>query len=90
MTPEQKALARHALGLPNVLGLSYRNHYVTGPGSVDYAQWMDLVKSGHAKWRAGSELSGGDPVFWLTRAGAKLVLRGDECLREEDFPEVVN
>src|SRR5690606_27160603 len=88
MTPEQRNLARHALGLPNKRRMSYRNHFVTGPGCSDYDRWMGMVERGHAKRRDASPLSGGDPVFWLTGSGAKLALARGERLDPEDFPEI--
>jgi hypothetical protein len=85
MTPEQVELARHALGLPNRRRQSYRNHFVAGEGHSDYAAWCDMVEKGFARGRTGSPLSGGDPVFWLTMAGASLALRRGERLDPDDF-----
>ncbi|MER8591490.1 hypothetical protein NKH33_07785 [Mesorhizobium sp. M1182] len=88
MTPAQKDLARHALGLPNRQRRSYRNHFVTGSGGNDHREWMALVEAGHAWRRAGSELTGGSDLFRLTRAGAELVLEKRESLDPEAFPAV--
>ncbi|RWO57262.1 hypothetical protein [Mesorhizobium sp.] len=91
MTPAQKELARHALGLPNRQRRSYRNHFVTGEGGSDHREWMALVEAGHAWRRAGSQLrglTGGDDLFRLTRAGAELALEKRERLNPEDFPKV--
>lgn len=85
MSPEQIELARHALGLDGYRKKSYRNHFVTGPGSDDYTNWQAMVAAGYAKRRAGSALTGGDDLFWLTEAGARLALKG-ETLDQEDFP----
>lgn len=86
MTPEQIELARHALGLPNKRRQSYRNHFVAGEGHSDYVAWCDMVEKGLARGKKGSQLTGGDPVFWLTRLGAERVLRKGERLCPEDFP----
>lgn len=86
MTPAQIELARHALGLGNGRKVSYRNHYVTGPGGEDYAEWQAMVVMGYAKHRSGSALSGGDDIFWLTATGARAALRLREKLDPEDFP----
>jgi hypothetical protein len=85
MTPEQIELARHALGLPNKRRQSYRNHFVAGEGHADYIAWCDMVEHGFARGKKGSPLTGGDPVFWLTPAGASLALRQRERLDPEDF-----
>lgn len=80
MTPQQRDLARHALGLPNQRRQSNRNHFVTGEGSDDYHAWKQMVENGHAKRRAGSPLTGGDDLFWLTRQGAEQALDRGERL----------
>lgn len=87
MTHEQKALARHALGLPNERRCSYRNRFVTGPGGADFHAWMDMVDAGLARRSDGSKLPfGGDDLFRLTRAGADQALEPGERLDPEDFP----
>lgn len=87
LTLQQLDLARHALGLPNRRKRSYRNHFVTGPGSSDYKPWTAMVAAGLAKQFRGNPLSGGDPVFVLTVAGAKAALKPGERLDPEDFPQ---
>lgn len=85
MTPEQIKLARHALGLPNNNSRSYRNHYVTDAPSDDHAAWSAMVQRGWARCRAGSELTGGGDLFWLTLAGAEQALQGNETLHFGGF-----
>jgi hypothetical protein len=65
MTETQKELARHALGLPNRKNESYRNHFCTGPGSLDFDHWEDLVTKGLADKRTDGPW-GGDHMFYLT------------------------
>lgn len=89
MTPAQRQLARHALGLTNGRRQSYRNHFVTGEGSTDYPHWVAMVEAGDARRRAGNELSGGDDVFWLTPNGAIAALGIGETLDPKDFPGLV-
>lgn len=87
MSPEQRRLARHALGLTDSRRkVSYRNHFVTGEGSTDYEAWKAMVAAGHATRRAGNALTGGDDLFRLTRTGAQLALNRGEKLCPEDFP----
>jgi hypothetical protein len=86
LSPDQRDLARHALGLPNGRGQSYRNHFVTGPGSPDYDRWREMVAMGAATRRAGTELTGGDDLFRLTRAGATAALAPGETLDPKEFP----
>lgn len=88
MTPHQRDLARHALGLRNGHKQSYRNHYVTGAGAADHAEWMEMVASGLAWCRQGSELTGGDDLFGLTKKGAQSALEPGETLDPEDFPDL--
>lgn len=82
MTPAQRALARHALGLPNAGRRSYRNRFLTGGESPD---WRALEAAGHAESGKADEL--GRTWFWLTRAGAEAALEPGERLCPEDFPE---
>lgn len=90
MTPRQIELARHALGLDGRRKVSYRNHFVTGPGpdSDDYPQWVAMTEAGYATHRTGGQFSGGDDLFMLTPAGARAALNGDERLDPEDFRDV--
>ena len=90
MTPRQRELARHALGLPNAGGRSYRNRFYVGAWSPDFAEWSAMVDAGHAK---GEPTNKGDPLcerammfFWLTPAGAIVAINKDERLEPEDFP----
>ncbi len=88
MNPKQIENARHALGLPNENKRSYRNRFVTGPGSIDYLHWMQMVTDGHARRLDGSksQLTGGDDYFWLTTEDAIAALEPGEKLDQEDFP----
>jgi len=90
MNPEQISLARHALGLSSRTRTSYRNRFVTGAGSVDYQPWLDMVEAGHAIRIDGAKLPfGGNDLFCLTPAGAKLALEPGDQLDSEDFPPEV-
>lgn len=69
-TPQQLGILRHALGLrDDGSGRPYRNHFVTGPGSTDFDGCEALVASGAMRKRAGSPLSGGDPIYTVTAEG---------------------
>ena len=87
LKPAHRDLARHALGLPNKRSRSYRNHFVTGEGSTDYAPWIEMVAAGLAKRWKGNEMTGGDDLFRLTKTGAIQALNKGEHLDPEDFPE---
>jgi hypothetical protein len=88
LTPIQRDLARHALGLPNASRRNYRNYFVTGPGSDDYDNWCEMVTAGYATRRAGSPLTGGDDLFKLTEAGARAALDPRETSDVKDFAGV--
>lgn len=84
MTPEQRELARHALGLPNRNRKSYRNRYVC---EESHPVWSEFVKRGWATMRAADTVPfGGCAIFYLTEAGARLALDKGEKLDAEDFP----
>ena len=86
LTARQRALARHALGLPNRTKKSYRNRFVAGVDHVDFGEWMQMVTDANAGRRAGTSLHyGGDDLFWLTEQGARQALNKGERLDPEDF-----
>lgn len=87
MTPEQRDLARHALGLDGRRKRSYRNYFVTGSGASDHAAWMAMRDAGLAWRRQVNQLTGGDDLFGLTLNGARAALEPGETLCSEDFPQ---
>lgn len=88
MTPAQKRLARHALGLPNKRKQSYRNYFTAGKAHPAHPDWLGMVAAGDATTRAKVRHLGGDDIFWLTRQGAEAALEPGETLCPEDFPPV--
>lgn len=79
-TPKQIAILRHALGLgADGSGIAYRNYFVTGPGSDDFADCEALVMAGAMTKRQGSEISGGDPVYRVTELGIARATKGGEA-----------
>ena len=84
MTPRQRELARHAIGLPNDKRQSYRNRFIAGRGHVDFADWMAMVNDGHAVKR---DMAGPNYSFHLTHKAATQALEPGERLDREDFPE---
>lgn len=87
LSPRERELARHALGLTDGRTRSYRNRFVAGKGHADHPDWLRLVKRGLAGRRAGVKMFGGSDLFWLTRQGAELALKPGETLDPEDFPD---
>ena len=67
-------ILQHSLGVDrHGQGERYRNHFVTGEGSVDYPDCMALVGAGLMERRGYSALAGGDWCFTVTEAGAAYV-----------------
>lgn len=85
MTPRQRALARHALGLPNRKNKSYRNRFYIHPHGEDFSNWEDMQMRGEAF--TADILNNEDHLFCLTLKGAKIVLEGKEELDTEDFED---
>lgn len=83
MTPKQRELARHALGLTDGRKLSYRNYYVAALHSFHEMEWDDLVRAGMAERGSDRKSSVG---FCLTEAGARAAINSGEVLDPEDFP----
>lgn len=73
MSPAQRNLARHALGLPNERNCSYRNRYVVSTGVPAYVDWCELVKIGAASRAPGEGLRKGREMFALTYEGQSLL-----------------
>ncbi|MDQ5988409.1 MAG: hypothetical protein CSYNP_04169 [Syntrophus sp. SKADARSKE-3] len=72
MEPELLHILQHSLGLDQYgNGRQYRNHYVAGSGAVENC--CALVEAGYMKEYHPSTLSGGDPVFTVTRKGIDAV-----------------
>lgn len=86
MTPKQRELARHALGMGRSKR-SYRNHFVTSLDTEDFMEWMKMAKEGYAVGRTSVMLPVGGMSFNLTQEGAEKALNDDEELCPEDFPK---
>ena len=77
MTPRQRKIARHALGLPTTRMMSYRNHYVANydPDNGYLVDWLKMEEAGQA---VVSVPRNGMCRCWLTRAGANTALESGE------------
>ena len=63
-------ILQHTLGVDEFgRGTQYRNHFVTGAGSIDHPICMEAVELGLMKRQEGHPLSRGDDVFSATAAG---------------------
>jgi len=72
MNQELLRILQHSLGVDKYgNGVQYRNHYVAG--GEDIAMCRELVGMGYMKEGQPSELTGGDPLFMVTRAGKEAV-----------------
>lgn len=85
LTPKQRKLARHALGLPNRRRRSYRNYFLAPYApNTDADHWFKMVEAGHAE---SARPMAGKVRFWLTHSGACAALDDGEILCTEDFPK---
>jgi hypothetical protein len=67
-------ILQHALGVDQYgRGRRYRSHFVTGEGSTDYPSCMEAVERGLMTRHDGSQMTGGDFLFTVTRAGDRFV-----------------
>lgn len=85
MTKKQRVLARHALGLPNSEGRSYRNRFLVAEGAAGHKEWHGLAVDGLAR-RFRRHNGGACDLFVLTLEGARRALKTGERLDAEDFP----
>lgn len=86
MTPSQREMARHALGLDGKRRRSYRNRYTAGLGTTQEDEWNDLCRRGLAERGADGIAVVG---FCLTLDGAREALGEGEIIDREDFPDAV-
>ena len=72
MTSAKLHMLQHSLGADEFgRGRQYRNHFVTGEGSIDHPHCMALVEMGLMTKHRGSALTGGDDLFHVTDAGKR-------------------
>lgn len=70
MTPQQLHILQHSLGLDRYgRGTMYRDHFVTGTGSVDHPVCLQLTKLGFMNRRECVKIYGGSDLFRVTEAG---------------------
>lgn len=96
--PSGYELMRHALGAhehclhPSKGGIvfkkPYRNHFVAGMEHEGI--WDDLVAKGFATKRKGNQVTGGDPVFYVTDAGREAALAGITFKRRWGYGKPTN
>lgn len=82
MSPRERELARHALGLPNNRKRSYRNRYYATRETEPWGHWTALADRHLATVDPGDRFD----LFTLTRSAAEAVLEAGESLDLEDFP----
>lgn len=89
MSPEQKNLARNALGLPNDSNASIRNYFTIRPDPTSsvYQTWLAMIENGYAeRLNKRAQKGGRNEIFRLTDAGAKAALNNGEHLSPKNFP----
>lgn len=87
MTPAQRKMARHALGLEDGRKVSYRNRYFAELGTTHEDGWDEMCRRGLAvRGDNGIAIIG----FALTAAGAQEALDPGETLDCEDFPSALS
>ena len=86
LSAEDAHILRHSLGVPDPGQTNmYRNHFVTGEGSLDHPDSMALVALGLMTRCVGNEMTGGDDVFFVTNKGRQLVRA--ELTRRKEAPD---
>lgn len=68
-------ILQHSLGVDKFgRGKMYRNHFVTGEGSIDHPVCIEAVECGLMTRHAGNALTGEMDLFVVTDAGRAYVL----------------
>ncbi|AHF89536.1 hypothetical protein OPIT5_03990 [Opitutaceae bacterium TAV5] len=74
LSPKQLHILQHSLGVDKYgQGTQYRNRFVTGPGSDDFADCRALADAGLMIDHGAREIYGGDHGFSVTQAGIDAV-----------------
>ncbi len=75
ITDRQYDILKHALGVDSKFkgGEFYRNRFVTGKGSSDYADCNQLVERGVFEVRRNVEGFGESDIFYATELGKQMV-----------------
>lgn len=69
-------ILQHSLGADEYgRGGGYRDHFVTGEGSKDHSDCMELVEAGFMTRRANIEMYGGMDFFRVTEAGKAAMIQ---------------
>lgn len=77
LTPPQRRILRHALGLTHPRNISrrpYRNHYVTNPGADNWELVQSLVRGGLMSRGADMDGPSGNICFHVSPDGKRAVL----------------
>lgn len=75
MDAKQLHILQHSLGVDQYgRGRMYRDHFVTGEGSIDHPVCMALAEAGYMTRHAKVEMFGGDDFFRVTQAGKEAVI----------------
>lgn len=75
MKPSHLHILQHSLGLDQYgRGAMNREHFVTGEGSLDHADCVELFELGFMSRRAAVQMFGGDDFFRVTAAGKKAAI----------------
>lgn len=89
MTQKQLHVLQHSLGVDEYgQGEMNRNHFCAGGGDVDLCR--ELVALGFMAEYPASELTGGDPLFWVTEAGKRAMLAGGMPRRDQHLPDATS
>jgi hypothetical protein len=74
LSEAQIHILRHSLGVPDPGQTNmYRNHFVTGEGSLDHPDCMALVEAGLMTRHRGNPVTGDMDLFLVNDAGKRAV-----------------
>ncbi|KAA1012987.1 hypothetical protein FVF58_09340 [Paraburkholderia panacisoli] len=72
-------ILRHTIGADQYGHIRHdRNYFITGEGGKDWLACVGLVSAGYMTSRKGNAATGGDDIFFATRAGREFVQLNNE------------
>jgi hypothetical protein len=77
------SIMRHTIGADQYGRIQHdRNYFITGEGGKDWLDCVALVSAGYMTSRKGNAITGGDDIFFATKAGREFVQINSEPMPE--------
>jgi hypothetical protein len=91
LTKAELHILQHSLGVDQYgQGEQYRNHFVTGEGSIDHPHCLALVSRGLMTVRRGNALTGDMDLFHVTDLGKAVMAEASPAASGPNCPRATS